>query len=172
MSLGNYTGPAAPAPIYPSFYTRVSSGSPGAGGARTTLHAVVDYDDDDYAADGGAQSYSSVSSSSSYQGPIVIKNDTVAVVPLYSYGPTVTTNGTLVHIPSKWKYCDRPKIENRNGASEKTFSCTHLLRITSRTSTLTRGDTCIITVPLCGNTIIYKKCRSLRRPSGAKALGG
>ncbi|CAB0010575.1 unnamed protein product [Nesidiocoris tenuis] len=22
---------------------------------------------------------------------------------------------------SKWKYCDRPKIENRNGASEKTF---------------------------------------------------
>ncbi|CAB0010287.1 unnamed protein product, partial [Nesidiocoris tenuis] len=35
---------------------------------------------------------------------------------------------------SKWKYCDRPKIENRNGASEKTFSYTHLLRITSRTS--------------------------------------
>ncbi|CAB0000656.1 unnamed protein product [Nesidiocoris tenuis] len=34
---------------------------------------------------------------------------------------------------SKWKYCDRPKIENRNGASEKTFSYTHLLRITSRT---------------------------------------
>ncbi|CAB0003695.1 unnamed protein product, partial [Nesidiocoris tenuis] len=23
---------------------------------------------------------------------------------------------------SKWKYCDRPEIENRNGASEKTFS--------------------------------------------------
>ncbi|CAB0008294.1 unnamed protein product, partial [Nesidiocoris tenuis] len=37
-------------------------------------------------------------------------------------------------ICSKWKYCDRPKIENRNGASEKTFSHTHLLRITSRTS--------------------------------------
>ncbi|CAA9993697.1 unnamed protein product, partial [Nesidiocoris tenuis] len=35
---------------------------------------------------------------------------------------------------SKWKYCDRPKIKNRNRASEKTFSYTHLLRITSRTS--------------------------------------
>ncbi|CAB0001188.1 unnamed protein product, partial [Nesidiocoris tenuis] len=37
-------------------------------------------------------------------------------------------------VKSKWKYCDRPEIENRNGASEKTFSYTHLLRITSRTS--------------------------------------
>ncbi|CAB0019807.1 unnamed protein product, partial [Nesidiocoris tenuis] len=36
---------------------------------------------------------------------------------------------------SKWKYWNRPKIENRNGASEKTFSYTHLLRITSRTVT-------------------------------------
>ncbi|CAB0008296.1 unnamed protein product, partial [Nesidiocoris tenuis] len=45
-------------------------------------------------------------------------------------------------ICSKWKYCDRPKIENRNGASEKTFSHTHLLRITSRTS---------VCVSLCPN---------------------
>ncbi|CAB0011520.1 unnamed protein product [Nesidiocoris tenuis] len=37
-------------------------------------------------------------------------------------------------LESKWKYCDRPKIENRKGASEKTFSYTHLLRTTSRTS--------------------------------------
>ncbi|CAB0014406.1 unnamed protein product, partial [Nesidiocoris tenuis] len=34
---------------------------------------------------------------------------------------------------STWKYWNRPKIENRNGASEKTFSYTHLLRITSQT---------------------------------------
>ncbi|CAB0013215.1 unnamed protein product, partial [Nesidiocoris tenuis] len=37
---------------------------------------------------------------------------------------------------SKWKYWNRPKIENRNGASEKTFSqsnCSHSgLRQTSR----------------------------------------
>ncbi|CAB0016586.1 unnamed protein product [Nesidiocoris tenuis] len=50
-------------------------------------------------------------------------------------------NGNALHYQgqsenSKWKYCDRPKIENRNGASEKTFSYTHLLRITSRTSVL------------------------------------
>ncbi|CAB0002106.1 unnamed protein product [Nesidiocoris tenuis] len=32
---------------------------------------------------------------------------------------------------SKWMYWNRPKIENRNGVSEKTFSHTHLLRITS-----------------------------------------
>ncbi|CAB0020562.1 unnamed protein product, partial [Nesidiocoris tenuis] len=45
--------------------------------------------------------------------------------------------GDILRAPSshsKWKYCDRPKIENRNRASEKTFSYTHLLRITSRTS--------------------------------------
>ncbi|CAB0008218.1 unnamed protein product, partial [Nesidiocoris tenuis] len=42
--------------------------------------------------------------------------------------------GAMNKKESKWKYCDRPKIENRNGASEKTFSYTHLLRITSRTS--------------------------------------
>ncbi|CAA9998033.1 unnamed protein product [Nesidiocoris tenuis] len=35
---------------------------------------------------------------------------------------------------SEWKYWNRPKIENWNGASEKTFTHTHLLRITSRTS--------------------------------------
>ncbi|CAB0020452.1 unnamed protein product [Nesidiocoris tenuis] len=28
-------------------------------------------------------------------------------------------------IESKWKYCDRPKIENRNGASETTFLDDH-----------------------------------------------
>ncbi|CAA9997448.1 unnamed protein product [Nesidiocoris tenuis] len=41
-----------------------------------------------------------------------------------------------IHIfcKSKWKNWNRPKIENRNGASEKTFSYTRLLRITSRTS--------------------------------------
>ncbi|CAA9996771.1 unnamed protein product, partial [Nesidiocoris tenuis] len=31
----------------------------------------------------------------------------------------------LPYLQSKWKYCDRPKIENRNGASEKTFSYTY-----------------------------------------------
>ncbi|CAA9998575.1 unnamed protein product, partial [Nesidiocoris tenuis] len=35
---------------------------------------------------------------------------------------------------SKWKYWNRPTIKNRNGGSEKTFTYTHLLRITSRTS--------------------------------------
>ncbi|CAA9993362.1 unnamed protein product [Nesidiocoris tenuis] len=34
----------------------------------------------------------------------------------------------------EWKHCNRPKIENRNGASEKTFTFTRLLRIISQTS--------------------------------------
>ncbi|CAA9995408.1 unnamed protein product, partial [Nesidiocoris tenuis] len=37
-------------------------------------------------------------------------------------------------IAGKWKYWNRPKIDNWNGASEKTFSYSHLLRITSCTS--------------------------------------
>ncbi|CAB0008535.1 unnamed protein product, partial [Nesidiocoris tenuis] len=39
----------------------------------------------------------------------------------------------LPYLQSKWKYWNRPKNENRNGAPE-TFSYTHLLRITSRTT--------------------------------------
>ncbi|CAB0011149.1 unnamed protein product [Nesidiocoris tenuis] len=49
---------------------------------------------------------------------------------------------------SKWKYCDRPKIENWNGASEKTFSYTHLLRITSRTSGC---------LSVCPSVVIYNQ---------------
>ena len=110
MSLGNYTGDlgGAAAPAYPAFYTRVTAGTPG---GRSTLHAVLDYDDDEppvpkgqaspyplpsnqYSSGGGGQyPYPGP------RGPVVVKNDSVAVVPLYSYGPTVTSNGSFVHIP-------------------------------------------------------------------------
>ncbi|CAB0004442.1 unnamed protein product, partial [Nesidiocoris tenuis] len=45
-----------------------------------------------------------------------------ATVPM---APDVNTSNfhdiSNVHVQSKWKYCDRPKIENWNGASEKLF---------------------------------------------------
>ncbi|CAB0010211.1 unnamed protein product, partial [Nesidiocoris tenuis] len=33
----------------------------------------------------------------------------------------------LPYLRSKWTFWNRPKIEDQNGASEKTFSYTHLL---------------------------------------------
>ncbi|CAB0012570.1 unnamed protein product [Nesidiocoris tenuis] len=86
----------------------------------------------------------------------------------------------------KWKYWNRPKIGNRNGASEKTFSCKHLLRITSRTrvcvSSCCRATTlkkiherlAVLSFIMTGNTILImayggdgrgvpRKRRTLRR---------
>ncbi|CAA9993927.1 unnamed protein product [Nesidiocoris tenuis] len=42
-------------------------------------------------------------------------------------------------IVSKWKYWNPPKIENRNGASGKTFSCTQNLCTRGHTLMCTRG---------------------------------
>lgn len=83
-------GPATPR------YTRVNSGS----GSKTSVHAVIDYDDDfsdeDYY-DDIADPRHHGPTVTPIQGPILIKNGSVPVVPLYSY-PTVN-NGSLVQIP-------------------------------------------------------------------------
>ncbi|CAB0005612.1 unnamed protein product, partial [Nesidiocoris tenuis] len=42
-----------------------------------------------------------------------------------SYGAVDSYVQSNSYLQSKWKYWNRPKIENRNGASEKTFSFTH-----------------------------------------------
>lgn len=77
-------------------YTRVNSGS----GSKTSVHAVIDYDDDfsdeDYY-DDIADPRHHGPTVTPIQGPILIKNGSVPVVPLYSY-PTVN-NGSLVQIP-------------------------------------------------------------------------
>lgn len=70
-------------------YTRVQGG-----GSKTRLHAVIDYDDDYYDDAGAGGSPPSVTP---IQGPILLKNGTVPVVPLYSY--PVLNNGTFVQIP-------------------------------------------------------------------------
>lgn len=94
-------------PVQPPRYTRVNSGAPGNG--KTSVHAVIDYDDDfndseDYYEDEPdlealppSLRHSPVPTVTPIQGPILVKNGSVPVVPLYSY-PTLN-NGTLVQIP-------------------------------------------------------------------------
>lgn len=85
-------------------YTRVNSGS----GSKTSVHAVIDYDDDfsdeDYYDDIADPRHHHGPTVTPIQGPILIKNGSVPVVPLYSY-PTVN-NGSLVQIPvSQLQFC-------------------------------------------------------------------
>ncbi|XP_054267606.1 protein spaetzle 3-like [Macrosteles quadrilineatus] len=89
-------------------YTRVNSGAPGSG--KTSVHAVIDYDDDfddgeyydepDLEALPPSQRHNPVPTVTPIQGPILVKNGSVPVVPLYSY-PTIN-NGSLVQIPILW----------------------------------------------------------------------
>ncbi|XP_073993609.1 spaetzle domain-containing protein 3 [Rhodnius prolixus] len=107
MSIQNYSTagllppppPTLPPPPYPVQYVRVSGGVP-AGSGRTTLHAVLDYDDDE---DEGRPPGSGGphQPAEEFRGPILVKNGSVPVVPLYSYSSTYN-NGTLVHIPVLW----------------------------------------------------------------------
>ncbi|CAH4030091.1 unnamed protein product [Pieris brassicae] len=81
-------------PDTPRGFTKVETGT----GGNTQLHAVLDYDDDDYYEDdssGGIQP-----SVTPLQGPILLRNGTVPVVPLTSY-PTVN-NGSFYQIPILW----------------------------------------------------------------------
>lgn len=86
FSVEDNLNPSTPAPPAPPTYTRVQGS-----GSKTRLHAVIDYDDDYY--DDGQEA----PSVTPIQGPILLKNGTVPVVPLYSY-PSVN-NGTFVQIP-------------------------------------------------------------------------
>lgn len=81
-------------------------------GSRTSLHAVLDFDDDfenydDEEGDGDVEPVTAAHQGKSnpqvtpIEGPIFIKNGSVPVVPLYSY--PVINNGTLVQIPVSYK---------------------------------------------------------------------
>ncbi|CAG5020583.1 unnamed protein product [Parnassius apollo] len=80
----------------PRGFAKVESG--GSGG-KTQLHAVLDYDDDDYY-DDASGSDSRQPAVTPLQGPILLRNGSVPVVPLTSY-PTVN-NGSFYQIPILW----------------------------------------------------------------------
>lgn len=95
-------------PNRPPGYTRIANtfNSAPEPGAKTSIHAVLDFDDDfgdyNYEDDDIEPLPPSLQKSPKPQvtpieGPIFIKNGSVPVVPLYSY-PTVN-NGSLVQIP-------------------------------------------------------------------------
>ena len=77
----------------------MNSGSYTGPGAKTSVHAVLDYDDDEFEDyyDDENPDIPSDAHVTPIQGPIFLKNGTVPVVPLYSY-PQLN-NGTLVQIP-------------------------------------------------------------------------
>lgn len=91
----------------PTQYTRVTSGTDSRNG-KTSVHAVVDYDDDFNDAQYSHENndYNDIQNSikqyplptvTPIQGPIFLKNGSVPVVPLYSY-PKVN-NGSFIQIP-------------------------------------------------------------------------
>ncbi|XP_015591781.1 protein spaetzle 3 [Cephus cinctus] len=88
-------------PDRPNGYTRVNSEAYPGPDAKTSVHAVLDYDDDfdDYY-DDEDQDFPSNAHVTPIQGPIFLKNGSVPVVPLYSY-PQLN-NGTFVQIPILW----------------------------------------------------------------------
>jgi len=100
-------------PNRPAGYTRITNtyNSVPEPGAKTSVHAVLDFDDDfdDYNYEDedieelppGRQK-SPRPHVTPIEGPILIKNGSVPVVPLYSY-PTVN-NGSLVQIPVSFTY--------------------------------------------------------------------
>lgn len=75
----------------------MNGGSSVGPGTKTSVHAVLDYDDDfdDYYDED--QEVPTNAHVTPIQGPIFLKNGSVPVVPLYSY-PQIN-NGTFVQIP-------------------------------------------------------------------------
>ncbi len=94
----------------PTYYTRVTSSIDPRNG-KTSVHAIVDYDDDFNDAEYSQENdFNDIQNSikqyplptvTPIQGPIFLKNGSVPVVPLYSY-PKVN-NGSFVQIPVSTK---------------------------------------------------------------------
>ncbi|XP_011066302.1 PREDICTED: uncharacterized protein LOC105153267 [Acromyrmex echinatior] len=82
-------------------YTSVNGGSSIGPDTKTSIHAVLDYDNDfdDYY-DDEDHDIPINTHVTPIQGPIFLKNNTVPVIPLYSY-PQLN-NGTFVQIPILW----------------------------------------------------------------------
>ncbi|KAF7990311.1 hypothetical protein HCN44_000116 [Aphidius gifuensis] len=89
-------------PERPEGFTRVNGGSFGNSNAKTSVHAVLDYDDDgdDNVDDYYDENIPHDARVTPIQGPIYLKNGSVPVVPLYSY-PQLQ-NGSFVQIPILW----------------------------------------------------------------------
>ena len=91
----NQQAPRSGGPARSPHYTRINTNSASSRG-KTTLHAVVDYDDDladEYYDDGVDDDVVR----KNVRGPIHAKNGSVPVVPLFSY--PVLSNGSVVQIP-------------------------------------------------------------------------
>ncbi|XP_018048177.1 PREDICTED: uncharacterized protein LOC108687085 isoform X1 [Atta colombica] len=88
-------------PERPIGYTNVNGGSSIDPDTKTSVHAVLDYDNDfdDYY-DDEDHDIPMNTHVTPIQGPIFLKNNTVPVIPLYSY-PQLN-NGTFVQIPILW----------------------------------------------------------------------
>lgn len=88
-------------PERPIGYTSVNGGSSIGPDTKTSIHAVLDYDNDfdDYY-DDEDHDIPINTHVTPIQGPIFLKNNTVPVIPLYSY-PQLN-NGTFVQIPILW----------------------------------------------------------------------
>lgn len=95
-------------PNHPPTYKQISNtfNSEPEPGAKTSIHAVLDFDDDfeDYSYEDDdveplppSQQRTPKPQVTPIEGPIFIKNGSVPVVPLYSY--PVVKNGSLVQIP-------------------------------------------------------------------------
>lgn len=69
----------------------------GGGKGSHTLHAVIDYDDYDEVLTSNLPGGQNDNGVTPIQGPILLKNGSVPVVPLYSY--PVLNNGSFVQIP-------------------------------------------------------------------------
>jgi len=74
---------------YDDMYTRVSG--------KTSLHAVLDYDDEDEESLDYYEETFSHGGVTPIQGPIFLRNGSVPVVPLYGYQKV--SNGSLLQIP-------------------------------------------------------------------------
>lgn len=112
QSAPSYPAPSQPPPVPPTpskrippspppvpttsrpQYTRVESSS----GSKTSVHAILDYDNDfeEYYDDEESPHYK-YNHVTPIQGPITIRNNSVPVVPLYSYD--TINNGSLLQIP-------------------------------------------------------------------------
>lgn len=79
-------------------YTRVE----GSSGGKTSVHAILDYDNDfdEYYDEDEELPHYKYNHVTPIQGPITIRNNSVPVVPLYSYD--TVNNGSLLQIPILW----------------------------------------------------------------------
>lgn len=114
QSAPSYPAPSQPPPVPPTTSKRIPPPLPvpttarpqytrveGSSGSKTSVHAILDYDNDfeEYYDDDDSPHYK-YNHVTPIQGPITIKNNSVPVVPLYSYD--TVNNGSLLQIPILW----------------------------------------------------------------------